>query len=240
MSLETVTFQKRTHSTLKTEIEVESLLDKTQLDKVSSFNFPVRVNRYNPLISDERKKKKQSVNKYGRVYSTLPIKVTPALFEQVCLFLEGITRLFKYFGWELTADKTDHGGKHKGAFVFNDEKLFFELKEPVKQVPYKKKECDSPYWTTSYNYLPTGVLEFRIENIYSSGLRGCWKDTKPQQLEQQALSIVKFFSRAFEYKRLQKIEKMEQRKNGKRVKLYEKKLLGLKRLKRKSKNIYLN
>jgi hypothetical protein len=33
-------------------------------------------------------------------------------------------------------------------------------------------------------------------------------------VELQALSIVKFFSRAFEHKRLQKIEKMEQRKKG--------------------------
>lgn len=53
ISLETVTFQKRTHSTLKIEIEVESLFDKTQLDKVSSFNFPVRVNRSGQLILDD-------------------------------------------------------------------------------------------------------------------------------------------------------------------------------------------
>ncbi|WP_041230504.1 hypothetical protein [Cycloclasticus sp. P1] len=134
------------------------------------------------------------------------IKVTPKTFNRACLFLQGIIKLFDSYGWIM---QKGIGNANQAAFVFEGERLSFELKEPVTQVPAEitnLKRKDGYLWPTK-EYAPSGLLEFTISGMYLTGLQACWKDTTKERLENRLPSIVQGFRQAFEYKKLETIKR---------------------------------
>jgi hypothetical protein len=178
----------------------------------TAFQIPKRVKRYHPLISEYRKlKDSKTLDQYGRLHFRNPsvdmgIKVTPETFNRACLFLQGIIKLFDSYGWIL---QKGIGNSNQAAFVFEGERLSFELKEPVTQIPAEitnLKRKDGYLWPTK-EYAPSGLFEFTISGMYLTGLQACWKDTAKERLENRLPSIVQGFRQAFEYKKLETIKR---------------------------------
>jgi len=211
-ALEMVEFQSKLKS-----IVLDSVMDPEEkiLIQDMPFQIPMRVNSYHPLIKEYRKiKDNKSIDQFGRLYfrSTsvdLGFKITPATFNRACLFLHGIVQLFDSYGWKLEKDTGYSGSGNKGVFVFEGEKLGFELKEPVTLVPIEitqLKRKDGYLWPTK-EYTPTGILEFSIEGMYWCGFQARWKDTTKEKLEDRLTSIVQGFRQAFEYRKLETIKR---------------------------------
>ncbi|WP_020162149.1 hypothetical protein [Cycloclasticus pugetii] len=132
------------------------------------------------------------------------MKVTPKTFNRACLFLQGIIKLFDSYGWIM---QKGIGNSNQAAFVFEGERLSFELKEPVTQISAEitnLKRKDGYLWPTK-EYAPSGLFEFTISGMYLTGLQACWKDTAKKRLENRLPSIVQGFRQAFEYKKLETI-----------------------------------
>ena len=178
----------------------------------TAFQIPKRVTRYHPIISEYRKlKDSKTLDQYGRLNFRNPsvdmgMKVTPKTFNRACLFLQGIIKLFDSYGWIM---QKGIGNSNQAAFVFEGERLSFELKEPVKQIPDEitnLKRKDGYLWPTK-EYTPSGLLEFTMSGMYLTGLQACWKDTAKERLENRLPSIVQGFRQAFEYKKLETIKR---------------------------------
>lgn len=185
------------------------------LTKDLAFRIPKRVHSYHPLIKEYRKlKDSKLLDQYGRhifrnTSIDLGLKVTPGTFNRACLFMQGIIKLFGSYGWILEKDTGYRGDANYGAFVFQGEKLGFELKEPVTLIPAeitKLKRDDRYSWPTK-EYTPTGNLEFSIDGTHWRGLQSCWKDTTKEKLENRLVSIAQGFGQAFEYKKLKTIQR---------------------------------
>jgi hypothetical protein len=178
----------------------------------TAFQIPKRVKRYHPLIQECRQfKDSKTLDQYGGLNFRTPsvnmgMKVTPETFNRACLFLQGIIKLFDSYGWIM---QKGIGNPNQAAFVFEGERLSFELKEPVTQVPAEitnLKRKDGYLWPTK-EYAPSGLLEFTISGMYLTGLQACWKDTTKERLENRLPSIVQGFRQAFEYKKLETIKR---------------------------------
>lgn len=184
------------------------------LIKDIAFQIPKRVHSYHPLIKEYRKlKDNKLLDQYGRhifrnTSVDLGLKITPGTFNRACLFLQGIIKLFDSYGWVLDKASGYRGG-NQCVFVFEGEKLSFELKEPVTQIPTEitNLKRKSEYSWPTREYTPTGLLEFSIEGMYWRGLQSRWKDTTKEKLEDRLTSIVQGFGQAFEYSKLQTIKK---------------------------------
>lgn len=219
--LEDVDFFPRTES-LKQSLKAKSTLIDEQLTAALEFQIPEWVNRYHPLIKKcrdaHKANKKPRLDKYSRIFFGRDVlnpglKVTPETFDRACLFLQGLINLFSTYGWKLKEDS------HKAYFEFDGNELEFEIKERVT----KKKEPDtksrSPLlrgapdfrWTIQ-EYQSTGKLEFEITNVFSSGFKKHWYDSDTNRLEDQIVSIVQGFSRAFDAKKIWRIEWEESRR----------------------------
>jgi hypothetical protein len=185
------------------------------LTKDPAFQIPKRVHSYHPLIKEYRKlKNSKLLDQYGRlifrnISVDMGLKVTPGTFNRACLFLQGIIKFFDSYDWVLEKDTGYRGDANYGVFVFEGEKLRFELKEPVTQIPDEitnLKRKDGVSWPTK-EYTPSGTLEFSIEGTHWRGLQTRWKDTTKEKLENRVSSIVQGFKQAFEYSKLQTIKK---------------------------------
>ena len=129
-------------------------------------------------------------------------------------------------------------GGNQCVFVFEGEKLSFELKEPVTQVPAEitNLKRKSEYSWPTREYTPTGLLEFSIEGMYWCGFQSCWKDTTKEKLEDRLISIVQGFGQAFEYNKLKTIKrKAEELEWERRVKRSQE-LLRLKKIEEARRN----
>ena len=185
------------------------------LIKDIAFQIPKRVHSYHPLIKEYRKlKDNKLLDQYGRLIFRntsvdLGLKVTPGTFNRACLFLQGIIKLFDSYGWILEKDTGYRGDANYGAFVFENEKLGFELKEPVTLIPAEitKLKIEDRYSWPTKEYTPSGNLEFSIDGTHWRGFKTRWKDTTKEKLENRLTSIVQGFKQAFEYSKLQTIKK---------------------------------
>lgn len=212
-ALDAINFYRHPEANKNLTILENTLIDE-HLDKALGYKISEKVSRYHPVISEYRKAvNKKSVDKYGRFYfrsdgCDIGFKITPNTFNRACLFLHGIIKLFESYGWVLGETK-DYRGEKRSAFIFNDEALTFEVKEKVKQVHHIKTEKEKSerfYWGEKYDFIPTGTLEFSIENLSYSGLKMRWRDNKKGVLESQLSKIVHGFSLGFEYSKQQTIE----------------------------------
>lgn len=215
-------------------LKSKSNLTDKQLEKASTFTIPKRVNHYHQMIQECRKGKHDRLDTYGRVICNSTIKVTPGTFDRACLFLEGIIRLFDAYGWRFTNDNSHHTHRKRGAFTFNGEVLYIEIKEPVRQIPYESKgKPEDRYWQPSYEYLPTGILEFRIDNIYAAGFKTRWSDNKNVKLEEQMDTIVQSFSRGFEFCKFRTLENERKHQEWQRAQDRRKESLKVKEIEKK-------
>ena len=210
--LETIDFFPRPES-LKQSLKAKTDLNDEQLAVALEFKVPESVSRYHPLISKCRKAaKKQRLDNYsrfifGRDALNPGFKVTPETFDRACLFLQGLVDLFSIYGWKLK-DNAD-----EAFFVYEDNDLAFEIKERVtkkdKSDTNPRQGLDGLGWQRR-DYISTGKLEFSLTSVYSTGFKKRWYDGESEKLEDQLGSIVQGFSRAFDARRLWKIELEEQ------------------------------
>lgn len=165
------------------------------------------MSRYHSLVTEYRKSADHNyVDQFGHIICRRAaigpdIKVTQGSYKRACRFLQGIINLFGDCGWQLKEFSYQHSDSKYAAFVFGDDELRIKLKEPVKRVDHvkTKEEIERNYsWGPKYDYIPSGLLEFSIENLYAPGFKTRWKDTNKEMLEDQLVSIVQGYSRGFE------------------------------------------
>jgi hypothetical protein len=116
------------------------------------------------VIQGAKKQKRDTTDKYGRVH-WFSINVSPRQLSRTYLFLEGVVRLFENFGWQLKEQLNQYSDQKGLIFVSGNDSLLFEIKEPVKQTRHIKTKEDNEYWGLTFNYHPTGLLEFSIEGL---------------------------------------------------------------------------
>jgi len=209
--LETIDFFPKPES-LSQSIKAKSTLVDEELTAAMKFKFPEKVYRYHPAIAKCRNLgKKVSGDRYSRMVFghgvvNPGLKVTPETFDRACQFLQGIINLFDVYGWKFKLDD------HKACFTFNGNKVEYEVVERVtkKEIPEQNpyRGLDALLWQRQ-DYESTGILEFKIIKLYGENFKKHWIDSRDNPLEQQLVSIVQGFSRAFEAERLWKIQAEE-------------------------------
>lgn len=216
--LETISFIIPDEDEIERQLQSTYQVDPKLLDKARQFKTSKSINKHHSVIATTRKGKTSRLDNYGRVnfdWTTpdLGLKVTPQTYERACRFLESIVRLLEDVGWKYTKRKLGEYSKRDYDAVITDgiSDLHVELKEPVKQVENRPEKWDrSNWWHNRYEYIPTGLLQFSIHGP-AGNFKTTWKDTASSVIEDHFVEIVESFAKSFEYSRLLKIKREEER-----------------------------
>ena len=250
--LDKVMFRPKSESISNNYEASKAHLSEEQFAKALAFVIPDRVSRYHPVIAACRKSHKErnngdSIDKYGRIIfprmtANPGLKVTPETFDRACLLLQGLITLFGKIGWSFVEIyRTSSDAASPWGFKHGNEILQFEIKEVVtkilqselkqnRKIISPKKQLPEPDFSFRNYFYPyyksTDKLELGIE-MYSPGFQVRWQDKDSQLIEHQLGAIAQSFSRSFEHRRVQTIERekwqreyeIEKAENSERLRL---------------------
>ena len=115
----------------------------------------------------------------------LDIQVTKESIERACLIMDTLIKTLEENDYTVDIVK---GNPAKTLVMVDGEKLEIGIDEKIRSVeikPTEEQKKKSPYhwYTTRYDYLPTGELALRIRNASYLGVRQQWADGKVQRVE---------------------------------------------------------
>lgn len=144
---------------------------------------PEKITKSDPLIKEARTdlkgKNPHMWSRYQGLINTskniLDIEVSKSSVSRALRFMDALIKLLKKRGHSIIVDNDTF-------IIVNQEKIKVKLKEFTKRV--LDQENKSPW--DSYNYIPSGVLSFRIDNYPEK----IFKDGKTNRIENQLLNIL--------------------------------------------------
>jgi len=129
-----------------------------------------------------------------RHLGTLPIKVSPAIYQRALRFMDAFIKAIESRGFKVLLTK---GYNEKHCIFLLGERIHFQLSEPFTRTPRKPTEKEMierdlypNSWRIKYSYKPTGELRFTISDVYADGLQTNWRDCPNRKLEDQLNSII--------------------------------------------------
>lgn len=177
---------------------------------------PVRDGREHQLISDERKKYRDSrVDKYCRLCprqkERLGIRVSRGCLERAFLIMNTIFQKLELCGYLIHPTKEKWVQTKVAIF---GETLSFILQEKVDQRK-NNKESQQELVRLGYEYsehhqylfIPTGVLSFSLNEFWITGVKKSWIDNQTLKLERKIDSFIENLVKAAVIKQRERLEK---------------------------------
>jgi hypothetical protein len=147
-----------------------------------------------PIVKNTYQKlKSEKPDDYARLVgfgeNIVEVRVSKTQLERAMRFLHALFRFFERQGFAIGCKK-DSSDKRTYIMV-NGVAVLITLSEKVdrKPVDQSKIKPGTYYWGPKYNYLPTGVLFLRIENIYVEYMRKEWRDGQKEKIEDKIVEI---------------------------------------------------
>lgn len=186
------------------------------------FKVPEILYAKDPIIFDTIAKQREKVFESEHSWDTknpfkckaenyLDMSVSKDSFDRAIRIFYTIIRAARFFGYDIdTKHKKGDYGRYEGGtfFIVNGQRIQVDLIEQNRRVKNEKENY------TTYDYVPSGDLKFRILAKYSSWNKEI-KETKSTRLEDKIETIIRaleeYADRQIEEERQQKIREEQRR-----------------------------
>ena len=187
----------------------------TKMDKVeknSSVPNPELLVVPDRLVKPHRLIRKTQIELKARTYldkGLIPVRntscphihVSPKLLSRALRVMDTLFKYFEELGGKVEVD--EEYGRYSTYVYCSDEQVQISMIEGTKM---QKREGERLYGDRC-EFVPTGKLIFRIDNIYGSGLRAKWSDGSRGFIEDQMVSVVDGIFKAAEAVKKQRLER---------------------------------
>lgn len=152
----------------------------------------------------------------------IDINVSKPMLERTLKLLHTLFRFLEAQGFAIKVEKRY---RMTTFVVVRDIEVEISIIEKVTRTPTSPSQTagQDSYVDRKFAYQPSGVLSFRVMNVYIDGLRKEWNDTPAVRLEDEIVEIGQGILEAAVAIRIQDIERQEQNREYELRKITEKK-----------------
>jgi hypothetical protein len=152
--------------------------------------------RFHPVVRDTKAGlKEKSFDRYGLMHPSwsaeracLSIYVAKESVSRALCFMDHLVRACEARGHQVRVEPLEH--RKEVIFVVLGEKFSFSLREKTKRTFVSAAERKKSYYSSQYEYRPSGEFELQLHRRQTGFAEATWKDGKKIRIEEKLNAIL--------------------------------------------------